>query len=157
LSAFTVGDERPHRFWNFRSLRALAIVLSLSTIPACRSSDGLNRQAISGYVTWEGQALAAGSILFEPATSKSGTTVGSTIKNGKFSIATDQGPVPGDYIVRIYASSGTQVAPSKGQSEHSPRPMIERLPETYNSQSELRAQVNARHPNQFRYELRARN
>jgi hypothetical protein len=156
LSVLNVRAERPHRFWTFRSLRALAIALSLSTISACGSSDGLNRQAVTGTVTWEGQALSTGAILFEPATNESGTTVGSTIKNGKFSIARDQGPVPGDYVVRIYSSSGTQAAPIDGQSERSPRPMLERLPATYNAKSELRAQVTARRPNRFQFELRAR-
>ncbi len=138
-------------------MQATAIVLTLSTIAACGSSDGLNRQAISGTVMWEGQALPAGAILFEPVTNESGTTVGSTIRNGTFSITSNQGPVPGDYVVRIYASSGTQAAPTKGQSERSPRPMLERLPATYNSRSELRSQVVARKPNRFRFELRARD
>ncbi len=48
----------------------------------CDSGDGLNRQAVSGTVTLDGQPLSGGNILFEPATKESGTAVGATIRAG---------------------------------------------------------------------------
>jgi hypothetical protein len=144
------------RRWPFGCLRAAAIVWAACAAAGCGASDGLDRQAISGTVTWEGQPLESGAILLEPATSESGTPVGSTIRRGKFAVARNQGPVPGLYIVRIYASSGIQASPTKGQSEGTPRPMVEWLPAAYNAQTELRVTVVARSANHFRFDLRAR-
>ena len=123
----------------------------------CGSSDGLNRQAISGTVTCDGRPLANGAILFEPATNESGTAVGSTIRQGSFLVSRSDGPVPGVYRVRIYASSGIQAPPTKGQTDRSPRPMVERLPETFNTHTKLAAEVLARQTNSFRFDLQTRD
>ena len=67
-----------------RFLRFLrgGMVLLLAAWFGCGSSDGLNRQAISGIVTLDGQPISIGAILFEPATQESGTAVGATIRQG---------------------------------------------------------------------------
>jgi hypothetical protein len=116
-------------------------------------ADGLNRQAISGAVTLDGEPLPGGAILFEPATADAGTAVGTTIRKGFFAIARNQGPVPGRYRVRIYSSSGTQAPPTAGQTERTPRPMVERLPPRYNTKTELNADIIAGRLNQHRFEL----
>jgi hypothetical protein len=123
----------------------------------CDGSDGLDRQAISGTVTCDGQPLALGAILLEPANKESGTAVGSTIRHGRFAVSRGEGPVPGLYLVRIYASSGTQSPPAPGQGPRTPRPMIEKLPAAYNARTELRAEVRTRHANTFRFDLRSRD
>lgn len=122
----------------------------------CSPADGLNRQAMSGTVTVDGEPLVSGAILFEPETEQSGTAVGATIRRGTFLIARDQGAVPGDYCVRVYASSGKQTPPTRGQTERTPRPMIERLPPRYNTQSKLRAEVVARRENKYVFDLISR-
>ena len=136
----------------------MAVVLLLVwTSPGCGASDGLNRQAVSGTVTCDGDPLANGAILFEPATDESGTVVGSTIRQGSFAVSRHDGPVPGLYRVRIYASSGTQAPPTKGQTDRSPRPMVERLPPAYNTRTELVAEVLVHRANHFRFDLRSRD
>jgi hypothetical protein len=60
---------------------------------------------------------------------------------GSFAIARAQGPPPGSYRVRVYSSSGRQAPPDKGQSERTRRPMVERLPDIYNTNSELQMEV----------------
>jgi hypothetical protein len=147
LSGSVIERQRPSSLWR----RAL-VLLALAG-DGCGSSDGLNRQAVSGTVTFDGQVLDSGAILFEPATVESGTAVGATIKSGSFAISGSQGAVPGVYRVRIYASSGIQALPAKDQSERAPRPMVERLPEKYNSSTELRATVVSNRSNDFRFEL----
>jgi hypothetical protein len=129
------------------------MILFLVVAGGCGSNDNLDRQAISGIVTLDGQLLSDGAIHMEPATNQSGTAVGATIRRGAFALTRDQGPVPGSYRVRIYASSGIQTPPGKGQSEHSRRPMVERLPDIYNVRTELRADVTARGANRFRFDL----
>ncbi len=131
--------------------------LLLALAAGCGSGDGPNRQAISGIVTLDGRPLEGGAILLEPTSFESGTgtTVGATIRRGEFQVPRDQGPIPGRYLVRIYASSGVQAPPREGQTDKTRRPMVERLPDVYNTRSELHAEVSARGPNRFRFELQA--
>jgi hypothetical protein len=129
------------------------MTLFLSLTVGCGSSDGLSRRAISGTVTLDGQPITSGSILFEPATEESGTAVGARILRGTFTIAKYQGPVPGSYRVRVYASSEIQAPPAEGQTDRTPRPMVERLPARYNTRTELRARVGAGHLNHYRFDL----
>jgi hypothetical protein len=131
------------------------LALAIGSAAGCGASDGLNRQAISGTVTCDGQPLGKGTIVFEPATIQSGTVVGSVIRQGNFAVERNQGPVPGLYVVSIYASSETQAPPAKGQSERSPRPMVERVPSAYNAESTLRAEVLDGHHNRFRFDVRS--
>jgi hypothetical protein len=138
--------------WPF-SRRARGLVLLFAIVTGCGSGDGLKRQAISGTVTLDGEAIARGAILFEPATDESGTAVGATIRQGSFTIARQDGPVPGEYLVRIYASSGVQAPPGKGQTERTPRAMVERLPPRYNTRTELTASVRDRSPNRYNFAL----
>jgi hypothetical protein len=133
----------------------MLLLVGLGLAAGCGSSDGLDRQAISGMVTLDGQPLSDGAILLEPSTQDSGTAVGATIRRGAFAIARDQGPVPGTYRVRIYAGSGVQAPPGKGQTDNTRRPMVERIPAVYNTRSELRAEVTTRGANRFRFDLHA--
>ena len=135
--------------WRVETASTLLIGLAVG----CGPADGLNRQAMSGTVTVDGQPLTSGAILFEPETEQSGTAVGSTIRQGTFLITRDQGAVPGTYRVRVYASSRTQAPLAKGQTERTPRPMVERLPARYNTQSRLRAEVVARRGNKYVFDL----
>jgi hypothetical protein len=128
-------------------------IFALAAISGCGAGDGLNRQTISGTVTCDGKPVSAGAILFEPDTYQSGTSVGAIIRDGSFTVSERDGPVPGTYKVRIYRSSGIQAPPEKGQTDRSPRPMLEFLPERYNAKTELRAEVIDSRPNRFRFDL----
>jgi hypothetical protein len=121
----------------------------------CGSNDGLDRQAISGLVTLDGQRISRGAILFEPATQESGTAVGATILQGTFFISRHEGPVPGSYLVRLYSSSEVQAPPSKRQTDRTPRPMVERFPPCYNTRTELRVRVHDRSVNRYNFNLKS--
>jgi hypothetical protein len=135
--------------WRVETASTLLIWLAVG----CGPADSLDRQPMSGTVTVDGQPLTSGAILFEPATEQSGTAVGATIRRGTFVITREQGAVPGTYRVRVYASSGNQAPATAGQTERTPRPMIERLPARYNTQSRLRAEVLARRRNKYVFDL----
>lgn len=136
-------------------LLAIEMVCLLSVLPGCGSADGLNRQAVSGSVLLDGRPLESGAILFEPGNSQLATAVGSLIRRGRFAISRDQGAVPDEYLVRIYASSNEQSPPAKGHSNNQRRPMLERIPARYNVHSELRATVAAHKANDFQFQLRS--
>jgi hypothetical protein len=137
----------------FLCLHQGGTALFLAAMFGCGPSDGLNRQAISGSVTLDGEPLTSGAILFEPANKESGTAVGATIRQGSFAVSRVEGPVPGSYRVRVYASTRKQAPPAKGQTDRTPRPMVERLPPHYNTRSELRAEVVADRVNRYRFDL----
>jgi hypothetical protein len=141
----------------FSFLVAAGTIVFLAGAVGCDSGDGLNRQAISGMVTLDGQPLPDGAILFEPATNESGTEVGATIRQGAFAISRKDGPVPGPYRVRIYSSSMTQAPPNDGQTERTPRPMVDRLPPRYNTKTELNAVIIAGRANRHRFNLSSSN
>jgi hypothetical protein len=148
-SGWTSRQPRPTR------LSRLAVVLCLGIAGGCGSRDPWNRQAVSGVVTLDGHALDEGAILLEPlAKSGWGMAVGATIWRGSFAIRRDQGPPPGAYRVRVYSSSSMQAPPGKEQTEHTRRPMVERLAEIYNTRSELRIDVVAGGSNRLQLNLR---
>ncbi len=134
-----------------RFLSVLTLAIALAT--GCESGDGLDRQPIQGSVTLDGQPLADGAVLFEPVSNETGTAVGTTIQAGTFAIPRALGPVPGAYRVRIYSASSIQAPPGPGQSARTTRPMVERIPERYNAQTILKAQVAGRQANHFRFTL----
>lgn len=137
----------------FRFIARVEATLFLAAIVGCGSTDGLNRQAISGTVTLDGQLITKGAILFEPATPESGTAVGATIRQGAFAISRRDGPIPGLYLVRVYSGSNIQARPTKGQSDRTPRPMVESFPPRYNTRTELRVRVIDRSANRFPFDL----
>jgi hypothetical protein len=143
-------------------LRVVALILgSAVTLAAgldrgCAPADFSRRRAISGSVTLDGQPLGDGVILLEPPMPyQMGTAVGATIRGGSFAIPRDRGPMPDTYRVRIYSSSGVQATTADGQIDPSRRPMVERLPEVYNTKSEMRVDVTEEGSNHFRFDLHA--
>jgi hypothetical protein len=136
-----------------RMLRS-GLLLAALLAGGCGWLDPTDRQAISGSVTLDGQPLEDGAILFEtPSAGEPGRIVGTTIRRGSFTIPRDQGPNPGVYRVRIYSSSGMPAPPAAGQDDRTWRPMVERLPAIYNTDSEWRVDVSGAGSNRFRFDL----
>jgi hypothetical protein len=136
------------------SLVGLGLVVTAGTSAGCGDRDPRNRQAVSGFLRLDGHPIDDGAILLEPlAEDGSGLAAGGTIRHGSFAIARDRGPSPGLYRVRIYSGAGVQAPPGEGQSERTRRSMVERLPEIYNTNSELRMDVVAGGPNRLQLDL----
>lgn len=93
--------------------------------------------------------------MLDPGTEREGTAVGATIQDGAFSIGRDQGPTPGTYKVRIYASSKIQAPPPPGSSNRKPRPMVERIPARYNTKTEETFEVRAEAGNRLDIDVRS--
>ncbi len=115
------------------------------------AADSLPRQAVSGAVTLDGRPLARGSIQFQPA-SQNGVAAGAEIKDGKYAIPRDQGPIPGEYKVIISSASATAPTPT-GPPGQSPPPPPDLIPARYNAESTLTATVEADKPNTFDFPL----
>lgn len=109
--------------------------------------NSLGRKAISGNVTLDGKPLAEGAIRFEPMKNLSGsapaTTSGGMIKDGKYSLPTDQGLPAGLYAVSITASAPVPpLAPGEDPMKLGTLPPPKSLiPPRYNTNTELTAEV----------------
>lgn len=109
------------------------------------SGDGL--LSSTGSVSYDGKPLAAGAIAFHPEDSRLAPHGGQIIA-GRFRVRTP----PGRYRVDIRASR-----PKPGGVELTPgmKPHEQYIPPRYNDESVLTAEVSARGPNEFAFELEA--
>ena len=83
-------------------------LLAVSSL-GCGGTDGPVRYSISGTITMpDGKAVPAGEIALEPDSAAGNKGPGSMaqIKDGKYSLAKDQGVVGGKYVVTISAFDG---------------------------------------------------
>ena len=137
-----------------RSKRRLSFALFITfsalrlSVGCSGPSDDLPREAVSGAVTLDNEPLASGVITFIPAGGSSGGGPspggGGEISNGSFSIARENGLVPGNYSVSIYASA-KQEAKAKpeqiGGTKKERQLAKELIPAKYNAKTELKAEI----------------
>ncbi len=99
MIVFLEGRMKYQQIWAL-----CGVLLLVMSSPGCgKHDDPLNRQAISGSVTLDGQPLQQGTISFLPLEKKD-TSGGATITSGKYSVAREQGLAPGKYKVMISAA-----------------------------------------------------
>lgn len=128
-----------------RQLFSFLLLLTLLSGSGCGKTDPLNRQAVSGKITLNGEPLKAGTIEFAPV--ENGTSSGATISNGEYSIPQPKGLPAGEYIVRIGANDATeQPIEVPGESNKIAKELI---PNTYNTKSTLRFRVEDKKDNVF--------
>ena len=97
-------------------------VLALSGYEGGDSEEGIE---VSGKVTWQGESLGTGKILFTPGEDNSGPAAGSAIENGRYRISAENGPDRGTYQIVVTASG----PPSKFKTFGSRRVGAKPLPE----------------------------
>lgn len=120
------------------------------------------RVAVEGEVTFDGQPLASGQIAFLPLGAASAPTAGATITQGRYQIAADQGPYPGEYRVEIRAFRGTGKKVWDGMGDEnapaSQKRYVEELeqylPRIYNEESTLRVTITGPKANRHDFSLR---
>lgn len=117
--------------------------LTLAGIAAagCQShNSGPARLGLTGAVSFQGQKLPEGDIVFMPDKGHQGPTSGGKIVNGKYGIKDNQGVVPGPHRVEItsWQKTGQQIPAG---SPFPPGTMVDEIaqviPARYNADSEL--------------------
>ncbi len=111
---------------------AAAACFILASAAGCGGGDPLQRQAVSGTVTFKGQPLDKGTITFLPADSQSKAQPGgATVANGQFSLPAAQGLAPGKYRVQISSpvggeepAAGEAPGDSSGSRGRTPQPVL---------------------------------
>lgn len=124
----------------------------------CGTADPLGRQAIEGTVVVDGEPLKRGDISFIATDTSSGARSGAVISDGQFTIPQDKGLVPGKYVVRILATDSTQDEALEVPFGTTPmqRPVPQRIPPRYNTQSNIVKEVVAGEDNHFDFEISTR-
>lgn len=88
-----------------------------------------------------------------PTSPEQPTSVGAVIKDGRFALPAEEGPVPGLYKVAIYAEGDAAPLP-EGHVPGVPLPAPQDLiPPKYNVATELTADVKKGGPNKFEFPL----
>jgi hypothetical protein len=138
-----------------RTVRRLLLALLLAGPAAgCKDSAG-GRCAVSGTVTFQGQPLDQGMILFIPAAADLATQAGAAIRNGHYAIPQPLGLVPGRYRISISSGDGTTPAdPSGGPPGPSGNfSSKERIPREFNVASMREVEVTKSRPNEFDFTI----
>lgn len=95
------ADETMHL--NPALILVAASVFSAGFIVGCGGGDGLERVAVSGSVTIAGEPVPNGVVRFRPVGETQGPMANTMITDGRYEIPQDQGPVAGNYEVRVQA------------------------------------------------------
>lgn len=112
-------DIAREEFLDMRSVRISCLALALLGLTACGPGNGLTLARVKGTVTYEGEPVKFGYILFIPDTEKGsdGPIAMSTIKpDGSFDLSTEEpsdGAVVGTHKVRIDGLDPTPVSESE--------------------------------------------
>jgi hypothetical protein len=122
-------------------LCSLALLLGGSS--GCSKSSTVQRAAIQGSVTLDGEPLKNGVIEFSPVTSKLGS--GGKITNGRYQLPADKGLPEGEYLVRI--TSAGEAPPAQAVApgmEPAPAGIAkERIAARFNAETTLKLSVPA--------------
>jgi len=126
----------PFPFRGFAGTSLLCLVLFSGCGPA---DDG--RRSVSGTVTFQGQPLDRGNIMFVPPDGL-GSQTGAVIANGTYEIPSEQGLLPGRYKVAISSADGDVPAdPNTPPGPSGNFTSVDRIPKEYNTESKLEAEV----------------
>jgi hypothetical protein len=118
------------------------------------AADNLPRQPVSGTVKFKGQPLKTGLIEFQPAGPGMATAGAAAITDGSYSIARAEGLQPGKYEVRITSAPQTvQRPPGVLPGDYQIPPAKELIPEKFNSNTTLSAEVTKDGPNKLDFDL----
>ncbi len=90
------------------ALLSLALGVAMVGVWGCGGPTGPPRYEVSGTVTYAGEPVPAGEVVFEPDPSKgnSGPQCRATINNGEYCTPSSSGSVPGAVIVRVLGYDG---------------------------------------------------
>lgn len=123
-----------------QSIFVLLLAVAAANLTGC-GSDGLERFYLSGHVSYDGQPIDDGEIVFSPVDRETGKAAGGPIVNGTYEVERALGPTAGKYKVMITAMrpSGKK---SSGEGSTPPTDILEQfIPAAYNEATTLEVDV----------------
>ena len=133
-----VCEKRKEMLMEIRGI----LLLGLGLLLGCGHGSEIQRVIVAGKVSYQGQPIADGSILFVPARGTKGPQAGAQIADGAYRVTAGGGVPVGMHRVEIQAyraATGT----------NRPAPLQDRqgkqqyLPEQYNYKSTLEATIDS--------------
>ena len=130
------------------------IAACLLPLPGCAEKNADVRGSVRGLVTFEGNRVAKGSIVFEPTAGTRGPSAGGDIDDGRYQIATPVGPAIGTHVVRVSVKgpTGRRV---QSLSEQLVDEIAEVLPAHCNTASTLQVEIK-KGRNELNLDLRSK-
>lgn len=126
--------------------RSAAVLVGLVFALGC-AEQGPRRHPVTGTVTWEGEPVAEGDILFYPQQAGQHPD-GGLIRDGRFEAKVKAG----QHRVEIRA---TRDSPGRDNPQMRTPPREDYIPSRYNTESTLTAEVTAVGPNQLEFALKS--
>ncbi len=120
----------------------------LLLVAGCGGSDSNTEglAAVEGEITFDGQPLERGTVLFIPV-GGAGRKTGGTIESGWYYIPETKGPNLGKYRVEVYSyGPGAGVGEDQGlaeEGEEGQGSVKQRIPTAYNKKSTLQVEITA--------------
>jgi len=115
------------------------------------------RKEVKGTVKLKGWPIDDGIINFFPASGDAATKSGAQIVKGEYKIPAEFGLLPGKYRVSITAGDGRTRADAPADQPPGPTGANivskDRVPKEYNIESKIDADVTAKGPNVFNYDI----
>ncbi len=129
------------------------LALSLLVVAGCGGQAVDGRYPISGNVSFKGQPLEKGTLEF--STSDRSQLTGATIEKGKYSVPAEQGLKPGKYTVKISSTDDGAAGgpPPPPGPENTNQVAKELIPEDYNLNSKITADVTDGGANKFDFDI----
>lgn len=139
-----------------------ALTISFAIFAGCGAKSGPQRSSVKGKISFDGQPVASGSIIFLPAQGVTGPSSGAEIRDGAYEIPEASGPVLGAHRVEITATrtEGTETVAgvdgaTGGASGGGSIPKVTMyIPPQYNQNSILEAEIKSG-ANTFDFELKS--
>ena len=136
------------------------VLVSLALAFGCESKSDNGRLKVTGSVTFAGQPVEEGQIIFEPEAPGAPLATG-VIKAGKYEIEPKYGPAAGPYRVRIEGYRKKKVAnmPPHPYAADSAEPGVVSepfLPAEYNARTTLRVEIGADEENIHDFNLKSK-
>jgi hypothetical protein len=139
----------------------LPLVAAGIASPGCSvSGEDSSRQPLAGRVLFEGKPLAHGTIMFfpeDPPTKEHESVMsGSVIRNGRFSIPSAKGLLPGKYKISVSSQKKAEQEKESGGKSSPGRAepaAIEEIPERFNAKTELEIEIKEERIKELRIDL----
>jgi hypothetical protein len=131
-------------------------------LTGCGGDSGPRRFAVDGTVQVNGQPLPAGVVRFVPEAGVEGPAASAVVKDGKFSLDADTGPVAGQHRIEIEATDyqsfaiDDEAGYAAAKTQSGIQPVLRNpIPANYNSQSTLTETIKEDGPNTFTFKVEA--
>ncbi len=103
----------------------LAAFFCFICVAGCQNSDELHRVSVEGEVTVDGNPLQAGSVTLTPTGDTKGPMVTLEIVDGRFSLAAEDGPAPGQYTATHFVGVASELGTREQRESFNGRPTPE--------------------------------